>query len=186
MSSNVSKSGYVGISADVLTEDPTEKASVKQTIMRCLNCWAKCGQQILFLRSASCRDLKEYRQEQLVLMVYTVSQNTSLEPAHSFQNVHFCYYSYPVQYKKISSLTLSKIQWHRQLWGLGDLQEMWSKVSINEPQRKRSHTQTNTHSLTQVDFVCNGSWMGNSASSGTFSSNKPLKVSGSAWEDHVD
>lgn len=33
MSSNVLKSGYAGIRADVLTEDPTEKASVKQTIM---------------------------------------------------------------------------------------------------------------------------------------------------------
>lgn len=33
MSSNVLKSGYVGISVDVLTEDATEKASVKQSIM---------------------------------------------------------------------------------------------------------------------------------------------------------
>lgn len=33
--------------------------------------------------------LKDYCQVQLVLMVYIVSQNTSLEPAHSFQNLHF-------------------------------------------------------------------------------------------------
>lgn len=34
---------------------------------------------------------------QLVLMVYIVSQNTTLETLHSFQNVHFCYYSHPVK-----------------------------------------------------------------------------------------
>lgn len=98
MSSNVLKSGYVGISVDVLTEDAPEKAGVTQTIMPELQgqMWSANS----FFKISILPWLKESRQEQLVLMVYTVSQNSSLEPAHSFHNVHFCYYSYPVQYQK--------------------------------------------------------------------------------------
>lgn len=48
--------------------------------------------------------LKDYYQVQLVLMVYIVSQNTSLEPAQ-FPEPTFSYYSYPVQYhKSVASL----------------------------------------------------------------------------------
>lgn len=72
MSSNVLKSGYVGISADVLTEDPTERASVKQTIMPELlgQMWSANS----FFKISILPWLKEYRQEQLVLMVYSVPE----------------------------------------------------------------------------------------------------------------
>lgn len=157
MSSNVLKSGYVGISADVLTEDTTEKASMKQTSKKPkpqVQMWSANS----FFKIRILPWLKEYRQEQLVLMVYTVSQNTSLEPAHIFQKVHFCYYSYPVQYQKSVPSLFPKYSDTDSCGGWRSARDVEQGVwSVSGPQKGGRHTHTNTHSLTQVDFVRNGS-----------------------------
>lgn len=98
----------------------------------------------------------EYHQMQLVLMVYTESQNIGLEAVH-FSECSFLLLLISCIEAKTGSLTLSKIHWHRQLRVLGgQQQEMCSKVSAPSMER-RGGGHMHTHARMQVDFVFNGS-----------------------------
>lgn len=68
----------------------------------------ECGQQVCFHKISILSSLMEYHQMQLVLMVYTESQNIGLEAVH-FSECSFLLLLISCIEAKTGSLTLSKI-----------------------------------------------------------------------------
>lgn len=117
----------------------------------------ECGQQICFFKISILPWLTEYHQVQLAWMVYTESQNTCLEVVHFTECSIFLLLISCIE-PKTSSLTLSKIHWHRQWCFLGGQWEISSKVSaLLMEHRGGRHIHTDTRARMQVDFVFDGS-----------------------------
>lgn len=153
-----------------LTEDRTTQPSVQH-----LNVVNKC----CFCKISILPWLTEYYQAQLGRMVYTESQNTCLE-AVDFTECSILLLLISCIEPKTGSLTLSKIHWQRPPCLLGGQQNSSKVFAPSMEHRGGRPIHADTYARMQVDFVFDGSQMGNSTWITTWLSNTVLEVEANA------